>query len=79
MFFSTWKANNAVVLVLGQYDGEVDDNTFACILLYLLSDNMHDSDVALLQSIALHPCSECGERKSTSSYVCDERKYLYQR
>ena len=79
MFFSAWKVNNAVVLILDQYEGEVDDNMFACILLYLLSDNLHDSGVALLQTIALPSCSECGERKSTESYVSHERKYLYQR
>ncbi len=63
LLFTKVQVTNATTLILGQYDCEIDDNMFACVLLYLLSTESDARDVALLHSLALPSCSTCAKRK----------------
>ena len=79
LYFDENDECNAMVLVLGRYNGDVDDNIFAYILIYLQKKELGFKDIALLNEIALLRCFQSEKQYWTQSLVCQNKNYIYER
>ncbi len=65
-------------LVVGDYDGCLDDNVFTVILFVLTQQNLNRSEMCELQRVALPTCSRCRKLRIALEYTTQNRNLLYE-
>ena len=56
-----------------------DDNLFAAIPYLLQTQDVTESDVDFLRSVANPMCSECNKKYLRNNFISFERQYFYRR